>query len=171
MFVDAAHGDGCVPVAHGDGGAYGEVVLDVVAVDGDPFAGFFVNESGVLVGVEVVAGADPHFAYLCECGALGCGVGCFGEGDALAVGGGAVNGAALVDGDGCVFGVVGGAGDVGRVGFHVDAHERLGGAVVALLELDDARALIDAVNRHGCLEGDGGMHGVFSCGGVFCWCL
>ena len=37
----------------------------------------------------MVAGADPHFTHLCERGALGRGVGCCGEGDTLAVGGGA----------------------------------------------------------------------------------
>ena len=158
----------CLPVAHGEGGTYGEVVLDVVAVDGDPFAGFLVNENGVLVGVEVVAGADPHFTYLCERGALGRAVGCFGEGDALAVGGGAVNGAILVDGDGNVFGAVGSADDVGRVGFHVDAHEHGVVDVAVLLELNDVCALEDAVDPHGRVEKDC-LHGVFSCVGRLWW--
>lgn len=162
-FVDAAHGDGRVPVRHGEGGSYGEVVFDVVAVDGYLLAGFFVGEGGVLVGVEVVTGADPHFAYLCECGALGCGVGCFGECHALVVGGGAVDGAVLVDGDGRVFCVVGSAGDVGRVWFYVDAHEHGVVGVAVLLELNDACALEDAVDPHGCVEKNGGLHGVFSC--------
>ena len=106
----------------------------------------------------MVAGADPHFAHLCERGALGRGVGCFSERHTLAVGGGAVDGAVLVDGDGCVFGAVGGRRDAGRVGFHVDAHERLVGAVVALMELDDARTLVDAVDHHGRVEKDVGLH-------------
>ena len=77
---------------------------------------------------------------------------------ALASGGVCPHGAVVADGDGNVFGVVGSADDAGRVGFHVDAHERLGGAVVALLELNDARTLIDAVNRHGRIEKNGGLH-------------
>ena len=163
-LINARDGDGRVPITHGDGGTYGEVFLNVVAVDWHLFAGFLVNESGVLVGVEAVAGADPHFTHLCERGALGRAVGCFGEGDALAVGGGAVNGAILVDGDGNVFGAVGSADDVGRVWFYVEAHEYLIGAVVSLLELNDARALVDAVDHHGRVEEDC-PHGVFSCVG------
>ena len=51
---------------------------------------------------------------------------------------------------------------MGRVGFHVDAHERLiGGAVVALLELNDVCALEDAVDPHGCVEKNGGLHECF----------
>ena len=155
--VDAAHGDGRVLVAHGDGGTDGEVVVNVVAVDVHALAGFFVGEGGVLVGIEVVVGTNPHLTYLRERGALGRGVGRFGECHALTSGGDGVNCVILVDGDGCVFGVVGGAGDVGRVGFHVDAYERLGGAVV-FLEVDDACALEDAVDPHGCVEKDGGLH-------------
>ena len=113
-------------------------------------------------------GADPHFAYLCERGALGCGVGCLGEGDALAVGGGAVNGAILVDGDGNVFGAVGSADDVGRVWFYVEAHEHGVVDVAGLLELNDACALEDAVDPHGCVEKNGGLHG---CAFFPWWCL
>lgn len=113
----------------------------------------------------MVAGADPHFAHLCERGALGRGVGCFGEGDALAVGGGAVNGAALVDGYGNVFGAVGSADDVGRVGVHVDAHENGVVDVAAFLEPNDACALEDAVDPHGRVEKNGGLHD----GAFFLW--
>ena len=74
-LINARDGDGRVPITHGECGTDGEVVLNVVAVDVHLLAGFLVNESGVLVGVEVVVGADPHFTYLCERGALGCGVG------------------------------------------------------------------------------------------------
>ena len=121
----------------------------------------------------MVTGANPHFPYLRERGALGRGVGCFGEGDALAVGGGAVNGAALVDGDGNVFGVVGSADDVGRVWFHVEAHKHGVVDVTVLLESNDARALEDAVDPHGRVEKNGGLHdGALSvCGGVSCWWL
>lgn len=157
-LINAAHGDGRVLIAHGDGGTYGEVVLDVVAVDVHALAGFFVGEGGVLVGVEVVAGADPHFAYLRECGALGCGVGCLGEGNAHTSGGGAVNGAVVADGDGNVFGAVGSADDVGRVGVHVDAHENGVVDVAVLLEPNDACALEDAVDPHGRVEKNGGLH-------------
>ena len=157
-LINAGDGDGRVPITHGDGGTYGEVVLNVVTVEDHLLAGLFVNENGVLVGVEVVAGADPHFAHLCERGALGRAVGRFGECHTLAVGGDGVDGAVLVDGDGRVFGVVGSADDVGRVGLHVDTHERLVGAVVALLEPNDACALEDAVNPHWCVEKNGGLH-------------
>ena len=167
MLIDAGDGGGRVPIAHGEGGSYGEVGLNVVTVDGYLLAGFFVGEGGVLVGVEVVVGADPHLAHLRERGALGCGVGCFGEGDMLAVGGGAVNGAVVADGDGCVLGVVGGADDVGCVGFHVDAHERLVVGVAVFLEFDDARALENAVDHHGCVEKDC-PHGGFS---LSWWCF
>ena len=116
----------------------------------------------------MVAGADPHFTHLCERGALGRGVGCFGEGDTLAVGGGGVDGAVLVDGDGCVFGVVGGRRDVGRVWFYVEAHENGVVDVAVLLEPNDACALEDAVNPHGCVEKNGGLHECAFCLG---WCL
>ena len=168
MLINARDGDGRVSVAHGDGGTYGEVFLNVVAVDWHLFAGFFVGEGGILVGVEVVAGADPHFTHLCERGALGCAVGCLGERHALAVGGGAVNGAILVDGDGNVFGAVGSADDVGRVWFYVEAHEHGAVDVAVLLELNDACALEDAVDPHGCVEKNGGLHECAFCLG---WCL
>lgn len=106
----------------------------------------------------MIAGTNPHFPYLCERGALGRAVGCLCEGDALAVGGGAVNGAALVNGDGDVFCAVGGAGDVGRVGFHVDAHEHGVVDVAVFLKVDDACALEDAVDPHGRVEKNGGLH-------------
>lgn len=111
----------------------------------------------------MVAGADPHFPNLRECGALGCGVGCFGEGNAHTSGGGAVNGAVLVDGYGNVFGAVGSADDVGRVGVHVDAHENGVVDVAVLLEPNGACALEDAVDPHGCVEKNGGLHD-----GAFC---
>ena len=160
-LINARDGDGRVPIAHGEGGTDGEVVLNVVAVDVHLLAGFLVNESGVLVGVEAVAGADPHFSHLRERGALRRGVGRFGEGDALAVGGVAVDGAVVADGDGRVFCAVGSAGDVGRVGFHVDAHEHGVVDVAVLLESNDARALEDAVDPHGRVEKNGGLHGGF----------
>ena len=116
----------------------------------------------------MVAGADPHFPNLRECGALGCGVGCFGEGNAHTSGGGAVNGAVLVDGDGRVFGAVGGAGGVGRVGVHVDAHENGVVDVAAFLEPNDACALEDAVDPHGRVEKNGGLH---ECAFFPWWCL
>lgn len=81
-----------------------------------------------------------------------------GEGDALAVGGGAVNGAILVDGDGNVFGAVGSADDVGRVWFYVEAHEHGVVDVAVLLELNDSCALEDAVDPHGRVEKNGGLH-------------
>ena len=74
-LINARDGDGRVPITHGEGGTDGEVVLNVVAVDVHLLAGFLVNESGVLVGVEAVAGADPHFSHLRERGALRRGVG------------------------------------------------------------------------------------------------
>lgn len=114
----------------------------------------------------MVAGADPHFPNLRECGALGCGVGCFGEGNARTSGGGAVNGAVLVDGYGNVFGAVGSADDVGRVGVHVDAHESGVVDVAVLLESNDACALEDAVDPHGRVEENGGLHD----GAFFLWC-
>ena len=157
-LINAGDGDGRVPITHGDGGSYGEIVLNVVAVDVHLLAGLFVNENGVLVSVEMVAGTNPHFPYLRERGALRCTVGRFGEGNTLAVGGVAVNGAVVADGDGNVFCAVGGAGDVGRVGFHVDAHEHGVVDVAVLLEPNDACALEDAVDPHGRVEKNGGLH-------------
>lgn len=116
----------------------------------------------------MVAGADPHFPNLRECGALGCGVGCFGEGNARTSGGGGVDGAVLVDGYGNVFGVVGSADDVGRVGVRVDAHENGVVDVAVFLEPNDACALEDAVDPHGRVEKNGGLH---ECAFFSWWCL
>ena len=158
VLVDAGDGDGRVLVAHGDGGSYGEVFFNVVAVDGHLFAGFFVNENGVLISVEVVVGADPHLPRPRERGALGRGVRCFGEGDSRTCGGVCPHGAVVADGDGRVFCVVGGRRDVGRVGFYVDAHEHGVVDVAVLLEPNDVCALEDAVDPHGCVEKDGCLH-------------
>ena len=104
----------------------------------------------------MVAGADPHFPYLRERGALGRTVGRFGKGDTRACGGVCSHGAVVADGDGNVFGVVGGRRDVGRVWFYVEAHEHGVVDVTVLLESNDACALEDAVNPRGCVEKNGG---------------
>ena len=103
----------------------------------------------LILCVEAVVGADPHFTHPRERGALRRTVGCFGEGRTHTCGGCCPHGSVVADSDGHVFGVVGGRRDAGRVGVYVDAHEHLVGAAVALLELNDARALVDAVDRHG----------------------
>lgn len=113
-FADVLDGDRGVLVGHGQDAADGEHVAHGVAVDVHALAGFLVNENGVLVCVEVVAGADPHFTHLCERGALGRAVGRFGEGDTRTCGGVCPHGAVVADGDGNVFVCVGGRRDAGR---------------------------------------------------------
>ena len=51
---------------------------------------------------------------------------------------------------------------MGRVWFYVDAHEHGVVDVAVLLELNDVCALEDAVDPHGCVEKNGGLHGVLS---------
>ena len=82
-LVNAGGGGGRVPVARGGGGSCGGVAFNVVAVVFRLFAGFLVDENGVLVSVEVIVGAGPYFACLRGCGAFGRTVGCFGEGARL----------------------------------------------------------------------------------------
>ena len=67
-FADVLDGDRGVLVGHGQDAADGEYVAHGVAVDVHLFAGFFVNESGVLVCVEVIVGTNSHLAHLCERG-------------------------------------------------------------------------------------------------------
>lgn len=57
---------------------------------------------------------------------------------------------------------------MGRVGFHVEAHEHGVVDVAVFLELNDACALEDAVDPHGCVEKNGGLH---ECAFFPWWCL
>lgn len=57
---------------------------------------------------------------------------------------------------------------MGRVWFYVDAHEHGVVDVAVLLELNDVCALEDAVDPHGCVEKNGGLHGVLSFRGAVC---
>lgn len=64
--------------------------------------------------------------------------------------------------------MVGSAGDVGRVGFYVDAHEHGVVDVAVLLEPNDVCVLEDAVDPHGCVEKNGGLH---ECAFFPWWCF
>ena len=57
---------------------------------------------------------------------------------------------------------------MGRVGVHVDAHENGVVDVAVFLEPNDACALEDAVDPHGRVEKNGGLH---ECAFFPWWCL